>query len=225
LRDWVTTETAPDGSEQQLVKSEPGGIITGALGDELQMFHPARPGQTFQPYVTTAIRLIGAGMGMPLELVLLDFSQTNYSSARAALLQSYRTFMTWQEFAVDDILNPVYQRWIGQGIVDGDLPLREDAFAVQWLLPKWAWIDPLKEVLAAEKATAMGIDTLTQHIAQERQTLGDYIRIRKRELEAYRTAGIPTTTAPENLSQGADAAPPAGSAPPAKGNKERPDDT
>ncbi len=194
LPNWVVTETAADGTEQQLIKSEPGQIVTGDVGDQLELLNHQRPGETFEPYVTTMLRLIGAGIGMPLELVLLDFSKTNYSSARAALLQAYRTFMCWQKFVVDEMLNQVYQRWIGQAITDKELPLRGDMFNVHWLMPRWAWIDPLKEVLAADKAVGMGIDCLADHIETERQTLAGYVRRRKRELKAFAEAGIPTTT-------------------------------
>ncbi len=198
LPNWVQAEIGDDGTEQQLRKSEPGAILTGDVGDELDMLNPGRPSESFEPYVIITLRMIGCGIGMPLELVLLDFSKTNYSSARASLLQAYRTFRCWQRFAIDEMLNPVYMRWIGQAIVECDLTLRDDAFAVGWLMPRWARIDPLKEILAAEKAVSMGIDTLEDYIERERQTLGDYVTKRSRELKAFRDAGIPTTTAPNN---------------------------
>ena len=196
LPDWVTSETSADGTAQQLEKAEPGQIIPAALGDKVDLLNPARPGASFEPYVITTLRMLGAGLGMPLELVLLDFSRTNYSSARAALLQAYRTFRCWQQFCIEEILGPLYRRVVGRAIVDGRLPLRTDAFAVRWLMPRWAWIDPLKEIVAAEKAVSMGIDTLTDRIEDERQTLSDYIDRRKAELDAFAAAGIPSTTIP-----------------------------
>ncbi len=199
LRSEFTSETAADGTEQQMLKSEAGAILLGEPGDELDMHNPTRPGQQFEPYITTCLRMIGAGLGIPLELVLLDFSKTNYSSARAALLQAYRTFMCWQEWVKGNILQPCYGRWIGEAMAEGKLPVREDGFKVQWLMPRWAWIDPLKEVVAAEKAVSMGIDTITDYIERDGQTLDDLVLRRKRELDAFRDAEIPTTTAPENL--------------------------
>ncbi len=211
LPDWVKAEVSEDGTERQLLKIEPGQVATGAMGDDLELLNPARPGVTFEPYVTVTLRMIGAGLGMPLELVLLDFSRTTYSSARASLLQAYRTFMCWQRFVITDMLAPIYERWIGQAMADGDLPLREDAWRVQWLMPTWAWLDPYKEMLAAKTAVEMGVDTLTDYIERESQTLEDYVQKRRKELGAFRTAGIPTSTAPLNLG----AAP---AAPGAKGN-------
>jgi len=199
LRSEFTSETASDGTEQQMLKSEAGAILVGEPGDELDMHNPTRPGEQFEPYITTCLRMIGAGLGIPLELVLLDFSKTNYSSARAALLQAYRTFMCWQEFVIGNILWPCYVRWIGEGMADGKLPLRDDGFRVKWLMPRWAWIDPLKEIVAAEKAVAMGVDTLGDYIEREGQTVPDLVQRRGRELKAFREAGIPTTTAPNNL--------------------------
>ena len=201
LHDWVYNAPAEtgDATSRQFEESAPGQIIQGVLGDKLDVLQPNRPGQTFEPYLRSTIRLIGAAVGMPLELVLLDLSQTNYSSARAALLQAYRTFRCWQHFLVRAALGPIYQRWIGQAIVDGDLGLRDDAFAVKWLMPTWAWIDPLKEVLAKERAVAAGFDCITDTIEEERETLEGFVVKRRRELDLFRLNGIPTSTAPENL--------------------------
>ena len=205
MYDWVydnTSEVHGDETTRQFEKSEPGQIIQGLLGDKLDVLQPDRPGRTFEPYLRATIRLIGAAVGMPLELVLLDLSQTNYSSARAALLQAYRTFMCWQQFLVRYALAPIYERWIGQGIVEGDLPLREDAFKATWLMPRWAWIDPLKEVMAKEKAIAGGWDTITDAVEDERQTIEGHVKKRRKELDLFRKAGVPTSTAPDNLARG-----------------------
>ena len=206
LYDWVYdgVSDADGDTSRQFEKSEPGMILQGLLGDELKVIQADRPGRTFEPYLRVIIRLIGASVGMPLELVLLDLSQTNYSSARAALLQAYRTFRCWQHLVVRTALQPWYERDIGQGIVDGALTLRDDAFNVRWFMPRWGWIDPYKEVLAKERAVAAGFDCLTDTIEEERQTLETFVQRRQHELDALRTAGIPTTTAPDNLTRRTD---------------------
>ena len=38
------------------------------------------------------LRHIGTGLNIPLELLMKDFSKTNYSSARAALIEAWRFF-------------------------------------------------------------------------------------------------------------------------------------
>ena len=183
-------------SADKIVKMEQGSVMELRPGEGVEPFRPDRPAEAFSPYVTMVARMVGAAVGMPLELVMLDFSKTNYSSARAALLEARRSFMGWQQLLIGRICRPIYFRWIAQGIRRRHLTPIDDAFAARWFPPRWAWVDPLKEVLADEKAVAAGLGvTLTDVIEREGRTLAEYVAIRQAELEAFADAGIPTTTA------------------------------
>jgi len=184
---------------EALLKHEPGQIHQLLPDEELELVQPQRPGTTFEPYSRLMLRMFGCGMGMPLELVLLDFSQTNYSSARAALLQAYRAFLRWQRFVRDHIIAPVYGRWMSRWIARGDLAPVANAYKLAWFPPRWAWVDPLKEVLALERKVQMGFCTLEELAAAEGHVMEEIAAVRQKELERFRTARVPTSTAPENL--------------------------
>ena len=184
---------ARDGTARILQKVEPGMILQGQPGDALTSLGGKRPGMQFEPYIVTSLRILGCAIGMPLELVLLDFSKTNYSSARAALLQAYRIFECWQAFLRDRIYLPIYRRQILRAIAKRQLSAREDAFSVRVFPPKWPWVDPLKEIQALDLAIRTGVETLTGELERRGTTRAEYIETRQEELEELREAEIPTT--------------------------------
>ena len=57
-------------------------------GDKVAPFTPSRPNSGYGQFVENVLRHIGAGLNIPFELLMKDFSKTNYSSARAALLEA-----------------------------------------------------------------------------------------------------------------------------------------
>jgi len=152
-------QTRADGTAQTLQKIEPGAILELFPGEKVEPFHSTRPGEIFGTYTEAVLSMIGASIGMPLILVLLDFRRVNYSSARAALLEARRSFRHWQRFIRRRAFDPIYQRWIAQGIADGDLPACDDIFSVDVGFSGWEWVDPLKEVEADIGAIRGGLET------------------------------------------------------------------
>jgi len=67
--------------EHGTVRLESGLIASLFPGDKLTSFLPARPATAFDAFVTSVFRQIGIGLGLPLELLMKDFSKTNYTSA------------------------------------------------------------------------------------------------------------------------------------------------
>ena len=184
---------------EQMLRMEPGQIIDMLTNEDIVEIGGKRPTQAFEPYIVTVMRMYGAGIGMPLELILLDFSKTNYSSARAALLQAYRSFKRWQRFVRDWIIQRIYNWWVSRWIASGDLLPIDNAYKLHYFPPRWAWIDPLKEVIAIEKKIAAGAGTLADWVAEDANTIESLAETRDRELKLFRKKKIPTTTAPENL--------------------------
>lgn len=74
------------------VKLEGGSIIPVFPGDKVSAFTPSRPNSSYAAFVENVLRHIGTGLNIPLELLMKDFSKTNYSSARAALIEAWRFF-------------------------------------------------------------------------------------------------------------------------------------
>ncbi len=147
-----TEESNAAGGTDFLQKVDRGIVLTLGPGEEAGAFESKRPGDNFGTYLKTSFTLIGASIGLPLVLLLLDFSEVNYSAARAALAEAKKAFRRWQKFMTDYVDMPVYRRWIGQGIARNILTPREDAYAVRFRPPGWSYLDPVKEVVGDREA-------------------------------------------------------------------------
>ena len=112
------------------------------------MFGSERPGNNFDPFVVMCARIIGVAVGYPLELIMLDFSRTNYSSARASMGEARRGFRRWQRWLQTNVAIPWYKWQIARGIASGAIPANKNAFKVRCQWPGWNYIDPKKSAEA-----------------------------------------------------------------------------
>lgn len=144
--------------EKHSPKLEAGATIHMALGDELSAFLPGRPNANYTAFVETVLRQGLASVGLPLESGLRDFSKTNYSSARAALMEAWRVFSTQRQWLVNRFCQPVYElvfeEMVELGMIDDvDHDFLYDNWAAltraKWIGPGRGWIDETKEADAA----------------------------------------------------------------------------
>jgi len=176
-----------NGRGQKEIYFEPGMVEYLGPGEEITSFMPQRPGAQFDSFVVRIIRSIGAAIGFPLELIAKDFSQTNYSSARAALLEARRVFQQWQAWLSSSFNQPIWEMVLEEAYLKGDLdaPGFYDNFynytKARWVPPGWQWVDPLKEVKAAVEALDNGIESLADVSAAQGKDWEETIEQKARE--------------------------------------------
>ena len=155
------------------VQLEGGTLIPLYPGDKLQPFTPSRPVGTYPAFVETILRQIGAACGLPYELVLKDFSKTNYSSARAALLEAWRFFLNRRAWMATYWCQPVYELWLEEavnaGVVEAPEFYQLKAYyaRAKWIGPGRGWVDPVKEAEAAKIRMQNNISTLEMECAEQ----------------------------------------------------------
>jgi lambda family phage portal protein len=172
---------------------EPGSIQYLDPGEEIQTFKADRPGTTFDPFVERILRAIASAVGLPYELLVRDFSKTNYSSMRAALLETRRGFRVDQAMLARIVLQPIWERVLTEAYARGMLPQvpqfleRRDALLrARWVPPAWGWVDPVKEIQASRDAVEGGLSTLADEASANGQDWQDVARARARELVLLR---------------------------------------
>jgi len=164
-------------------------IFHAQKGETLSGIDRNLPGANFGTSITMFIRLLGLPVGMPLELVLLDWSKTNYSSARAALEQAFRMFGCWQRLLKQRFHAPVYRWKVAQWAAEGRLPVLPDLDRHEWISPSFPWIDELKEAEAWGMRIERGLSTQTEALKSVNRDRGEWLEARKREVqEAIDTA-------------------------------------
>ncbi len=151
------------------VQLEGGTIAPLYPGDKLTPFIPSRPSQQYAAFIEAILRQIGASIGLPYELILKDFSKTNYSSARAALNEAWRYFIVRRNWLATYWTAPVYRLWMEEAVNAGMIEApnfyqnAEFYLKAKWIGPGRGVIDPTKEA----EAQQIRVDTFTSTLEEE----------------------------------------------------------
>jgi lambda family phage portal protein len=89
-----------------------------------------------------------------------DVRQANYSSLRAELVEFRRRVGQLQHgVIVHQLCRAVWRRWLETAALSGAIDLGDPVAArpVQWIPPRWDWVDPLKDIQAQVLAMEAGI--------------------------------------------------------------------
>ena len=171
-------------------------VIPTFPGDKVQPFTPSRPAAAFQAFCENLQREMGTGIGLPYELMLKDFSKTNYSSARAALLEAWRFFKGRRQWLATYWATPAYELWleemVGKGLVaaPGYYENRAAYCRAKWIGAGRGWIDPVKEAQAAGLRLEQNISTLEEECAEQGLDWEEVLEQRAREEQRMKELGL-----------------------------------
>ena len=179
-------------------------------GTELDTWTPGRPSDAFGPFVQVVLEHIAAGLNLPVELLLKKWSDSNYSSARAALLEAWRMFLTYRKWLKVTFLDVLVELWLEEAIdkrvvniitLDDFYRNRYAYLQCKFRWPGRGWVDPVKEAQGAEIRMNIGISTLDAECAeqgQDWQEVADQRAVEKAYLESRNlTYGDMRPIAPE----------------------------
>jgi len=147
-----TTETTSVGT-RQLEGVSPGMEVIGQPGEELQGFSPNVPNSEYFQQVKLILQIIGVNFGLPLCLVLMDGSETNFSGWRGAVDEARKGFVADQMNLVRRLNRPAYIWKLSQHLAETtDAALRkafgklgDEIFRHNWNLPTWSYIEPVAD--------------------------------------------------------------------------------
>lgn len=148
------TETLGDGSTRIIQGIAPGMEIYGRPGEEIDGFSPNVPNAEFFQHSLMILSIVAVNIGIPVAVLLLDPTKTNFSGWRGAIDQARVGFKEIQRWMIGRFYCPVYRwkvrQWIEQDTAIAALAGRRgvDPFAHEFLRPKWAYIEPLKDAQA-----------------------------------------------------------------------------
>jgi lambda family phage portal protein len=200
------SEQQPDGSFE--MELSPGTIEKLNPGEKWVDSSPSAPNPALDGFMRYMLREVAAGIGVSYESLSRDYSQSNYSSSRLALLDDRDLWRFYQSWFIRDFRRKVHRVWLQQAVLSGaikSIPVIEYGsnprkFEAVLFKPRgWTWIDPTKEVEAYIAAVKNGLTTVTDVVAQTANgaDLEDVLRVRKRELEMMAEAGLVFETSPE----------------------------
>ncbi|TAN49051.1 MAG: phage portal protein [Methylococcaceae bacterium] len=171
-------------------------VVPVPPGASLKFHQPTRPNAQFGAFMTAVYRHAAAGLNMPYELLLKDFSQTNYSSARAALLEAWRYFLGRRRWLSDYWLRPCYKIWMEEAVDKSRIAapgFYDHQFAytrASWVFAGRGWVDPGKEIDAVEGRIRVGVTSRSMECAEQGEDFEDVADQRAYEKRYLQERGL-----------------------------------
>ncbi|MBR0649522.1 phage portal protein [Roseomonas terrae] len=171
-------------------------------GETINTIAANRPSGNYPDFVNAVLRNIASATGQSEMQVSQDWSRTNYSSARAALLETWKTLTRRRHGFARGFAHPIWCAFLEEAMERDAPPLPAGApdyvemraaySRADWRGPGRGYIDPVKEPAGAQLRMEAGLSTL-EHEAAENSGMDweDVLDQRAREIEAFRQRGLP----------------------------------
>lgn len=166
---WQDPDYEDEDEENELSMGN-GTVVVLPEGKSVKFANPARNNSSFDEFINSLVRQIGAALEIPPELLLKQFTN-NYSASRGALLEAWKMFKMRRSWLVADFCQPIYEEWLAEAVAKGRIyapnffndPLIRKAYSnCTWSGPSAGQLDPVKEADAATIRVEQGFSTRQQ---------------------------------------------------------------
>lgn len=185
---------------QKVTKHEWGQVWHGTTGEDLEAFQGKTPSSEYVPYLKHELQAIAASLGVSYQIIMLMFTDGNFSQERAAHMHNKHAFQMHHEWVVKCLERRRWNWRIAKAIKRSELPpapmedvlgasgrvvaQRSQWYRADWSLPFFDWVDPKKEAEANETRMRNGTRSLKQVIATEGRDREDVMDERAEDIEA-----------------------------------------
>ncbi|EIY4766830.1 phage portal protein [Vibrio cholerae] len=163
-------------------------------GEELHIHRAGVDGSGISDYERSLLRYIAAGLNVSYEQLAKDYSQVSYSSARAALNETFRYMMGRRKVICARAASEIFMLCFEDALDSGELVLpskaRRSFYEARhaWTNAEWIGsgrlaIDELKEAKAASERLANGTSTIEDELAVQGKDYDTWLDQRQREIE------------------------------------------
>ena len=205
MEDAVNDEDKVTDDDLQL-ELRPGAIYSPPPGKKVETVNPLRSNSQFEAFVSTSITVIASSMGIPKEVLIKKY-ESNYTAARAALLDFWRTVRVYRTRFNSSFNQPIYEQWLSEAVAAGrieapgffdDPAIRQAWCGCSWMGASMRHVDPLKEVNAAAERIANNITTQEQEASEYNgNDWAANVRQRRKEIETLRDITGASPDAPQ----------------------------
>ena len=137
-------------------KIEGGSIIDLAPGETMKAIEGGRNAVSYDTFLITTCKTIGAALELPYEVLLTAFS-SNYSASRASILEAWKMYLQRRARLRENFCEPIYEQFVDEIVARGyiDIPnyftnplVKKSILRAEWYGPVQGSIDPKKEAEA-----------------------------------------------------------------------------
>lgn len=170
-----------DDLARRLVELDYALIFFGKPGDEIKGLDRNIPGKDFSQNIRMFLQIYGVSWGLPLEIVLLDWTKSNYSQMRGAIDMVYKVMLRKQCLLSDTLLNPTLEWKIRLWQKQKKIPIIEDGFAHDWIVPNKPAYDDAKDAQAWGIKLDRGLTTLAMALKSQNKDPEQFYKARAEE--------------------------------------------
>jgi lambda family phage portal protein len=171
-------------------------------GEKINAVRSERPNGNFKAFESAVLRNAASAIGVSTQQMTGDWSDVNYSSARGALLEAWKTLGRRRHDFAKGFCAPIRACWLEESVETDDYPwpgnqrpdfpsFRGPLSRARWLGPALGWLDPVAEVQAAVMRMEAGLSTLEDEAALQGLEWEEVLEQRKFEISKFDELGIP----------------------------------
>lgn len=192
-RDPATGKDEPVAIEMQ---AEPGVGRALPPGWEFQDWKPMHPTANYVGFMKAVKRVIARAFGRSYASLTGDLSDVNFSSMRTDRVREMESNkLLQQDLLVRQTADVVFADWLTMASLTGVLGVLPAApvdllVSATWMCRGWPWIDPVKDLVAAELEIKHGLKSRQQICAERGVDFFDVIDQLAEEAAYAETAGV-----------------------------------
>ena len=199
-------ETQSDGSAE--IEMQAGVFQRLSPGEKFAPGPSGSPNPALDGFMRYMLREVAASIpGISYESLSMDYSQSNYSSSKLALIDIRDAWRHLQTWFIRSFREPIHREWMQQAVLSRAVSIPADQYFVdpeKWNAARfkprgWTWVDPTKEVQAYKDAVNAGFTTVSSVIAATGGgvDLQDVLDERAHELSLMEAADLEFETSPD----------------------------
>ena len=171
-------------------------------GEKINTVTAERPNSNFAEFESAMLRNVAAGTGVSTQQISQNWSDVNYSSYRAAMLEAWKTFDRRRtDFAIG-FGQQIFNSFVEESMEVDDLPLPAGAPSfmacraaygrAKWMGPGRGYTDPVKEKQGSILGMDAGLSTLEAEAAElAGEDWRDNLDQRAVEVARFEKLGLP----------------------------------
>jgi len=177
-------------------------------GSKLQLRPAGTTGGVGEDFESSLLRHVAAALGLSYEQFSKDYSQTNYTSARASMNETWKYMQSQKKITADSLATHAFALWLEEDMnrPDTDMPLpanapslydplmKEAYTACSWIGASRGQVDELKETQAAAMRMGNSISTLEDECIRTGKDWREVLKQKGREKKLAESLGIELTT-------------------------------
>lgn len=182
-------------------------------GTKLNLQPAGKGGPLGGDFEKSLLRYLAASVGVSYEQLARDYSDTNYSSARAAMNETWKFMRSRKKMVADRFANAIFRLWFEECFnrKKGDLGLRFESLprnppsiydglnlefytSAMWMGAARGQIDELKETQASVLKISQGLSTYEKECAEVGLDWREVFSQRQKEQRMAEEMGIPLAT-------------------------------